>query len=132
MHGFNTNERAQRRSRAEWAAEIAQWRQSGLSAGEYAEAHGLKRSTLCWWSSKLGGELSTSSSPKLPGKPISAATPFLPLRVSGVGPAECARDHSAGELEIALPNGLVVRVRGEVSSALLSRVLEVAERGVAC
>ena len=45
---------AVRRSAAEWAREVPAWRRSGLTCREYAAAHGLKATTLSWWSWKLG------------------------------------------------------------------------------
>lgn len=40
-------------SEAEWSRLVAEWKRSGLSAGEFAAQRGFERSTLYWWSSYL-------------------------------------------------------------------------------
>ena len=43
-----------KRSRDEWAAEVARFRVSGQTAEVYAARHGLNVWTLRWWSSRIG------------------------------------------------------------------------------
>lgn len=47
-----------RTSRAEWAKRVERWKDSGLSAKQYAAEIGVKATTLSYWSWKLnaGGE----------------------------------------------------------------------------
>ena len=47
---------AVRRSAAEWARHVAAWQHSGSSARTYAARHGMKVSTLKWWTWKLGSD----------------------------------------------------------------------------
>lgn len=41
-----------------WAKRVAEWRASGLTAGEFAAGRGFGGSTLRWWASRLGREQS--------------------------------------------------------------------------
>jgi hypothetical protein len=43
---------AHRRSREWWADTVARWRRSGLTAAEFAARHGVRATTLRWWSSR--------------------------------------------------------------------------------
>ncbi len=116
---------APRRSRAEWTAEVARWRRSGLGAAEYAAERGLKRSTLLWWSCQLGLALAGPS----PGTRASTSSvAFLPLRVREESSAPMPRVTSA-RIEVLLRNGRRIRVIGDVDAELLARVIEAAEGG---
>lgn len=42
--------------RAEWQKRVERWRDSGLSAKEFAAETGLKASTLSYWKWRLGAE----------------------------------------------------------------------------
>ncbi len=44
---------AERRTRNWWAATVARWKRSGLSAREFAAREGVSERTLTWWSSML-------------------------------------------------------------------------------
>lgn len=44
---------AYRRSAREWAQLVREWKRSGLTAGMFAEEHGLSACTLAWWRWKL-------------------------------------------------------------------------------
>lgn len=83
-------------TRDEWAERVDRWQKSGLSAKDFAARERIESRRLVWWRWKL----QASSPPELR---------FLPVRVvdSAARPAG-----SAVPLEIALPNGRVVRVRG--------------------
>lgn len=43
-----------RRSRAEWARDVRNWRESGLTARAYGQEAGVSPSQLSWWKWKLG------------------------------------------------------------------------------
>lgn len=111
-----------RRSRAEWVEEVSRWRRSGQRAEEYAADRGLHAGTLTVWAGKLGMRTGGAST-----APRSA---FLPVRLADAG-----REPSAGvrgEIEVVLANGRCVRIRGDVQSEVVARVLDVAERGGRC
>ena len=111
-----------RRSRAEWTAEIIQWRKSGLGSAEYATQRGLKRGTLLWWSRQVGAANEVRGA-----APTAAVTPvaFVPLRVREV-PQESAST-AQGSIEVILCNGRRVRIAGAVDGGTLARVLDAAE-----
>lgn len=44
---------------AKWAERIAQWRASGLTAGQFCEGQDFAKATLLWWSSRLGSSKSS-------------------------------------------------------------------------
>jgi hypothetical protein len=44
----------ERVSREAWAKRVERWRDSGLSAAEYAAEIGVKAHTLSWWKWRLG------------------------------------------------------------------------------
>jgi hypothetical protein len=81
---------------AYWRVHVEAWRASGQSRGEYCAAHGLSRKTFGWWAWRLDRQ----------GRPAPADTAahFLPV-------------------EIALPDGVRVRVGRGVDGEALRRVL---------
>ncbi len=98
-----------------WEQRVERWRRSGLSAEEFATREGIKSRQLVWWRWKLG------TSPGAP--PAPASLRFLPVRVVD---APGRPSGSAVPLEIALPNGRVVRVAEGFDPATLARVLVIA------
>ena len=98
-----------RGTRAEWAERVGRWRESGLTAQEFAARHRLKRSTLVWWSSAL------ARAPR-------AAPPFVEV----LRPAQGA-EPEGGLLEVVLRDGLRVRVSGSFDAAVLLRLLAALE-----
>lgn len=117
--------KAARRSREEWVAEIARWRRSGLGSAEYAQQHGLNRSTLLGWSFKVGAASVEHATQPPPSAPVA----FLPVRIRERQDAVLA---TASRIEIVLANGRSVRVAGAVDVGDLSRVLAAAEGGIGC
>jgi hypothetical protein len=117
MSKTDSSPRRARRSRSEWASEVARWERSGLSATTYAARHDLSRSTLFWWSSHLR-DMSVA-------KASSESVSFLPVRVR---PTESANVPEFA-LEVTLRNGRTVRTRGEVDPLRLARVLDALEGG---
>lgn len=103
-------------TRDEWAERVDRWQRSGLSAKDFAASERIESRRLLWWRWKL-----RSSSPP--------AQRFLPVRVvdSAARPAG-----SGAPLEIALPNGRVVRVPPGFDPAMLERVLAIAAEGAPC
>jgi transposase len=98
-----------------WEQRVEQWRKSGLGVEDFAAREGIKSRQLVWWRWKL----STSPSPSA----VSAPVQFLPVRVVDVPPRPRG---AVVPLEIALPNGRVVRVPEGFDPATLARVLEIA------
>ena len=109
-------------TRAEWAGRVDRWRRSGLSVEDFAAREGLKPKQLGWWRWKL------RSSPP-PSSPSTPELRFLPVRVvDTAGPVS----GSGVALEVALPNGRVVRVPPGFEPSMLERVLSIASEGESC
>ncbi len=126
--------KAPRRSAAEWAAEVAAWKRSGMTAREYARSYGISAATLQWWSSRRSGLGEQRASPR--GRASSGGEPgtamgFLPVRVSTRARAPEHAGARATELvvEIELVGGRRVRVAGGFGFEELARLLDVVEGG---
>ena len=105
-----------------WEQRVKRWRKSGLSADEFAAREGIKSRQLVWWRWKLGASPSAAMAP--------APLRFLPVQVVDA-PADTGG--SAVALEIALPNGRVVRVPEGFDAEMLARVLAIASsEGAPC
>ncbi len=104
---------------------VAEAMQSGSTRAEVARRWGIGTGLLYTWRQQFfAGELGEPPVPApafaqvslaLPAEP-EAAPPHPPAVKAGTAPA-------AGQMEIALPNGAVVRVGGDVDGAALRRVL---------
>ncbi len=106
-------------TRAEWSERVRRYERSGLELAEFARREGLKPKQLSWWRWRLR----SSGEPATAGKPA-----FLPVRVVPSMPQP-----PATPIEIALPNGRLVRVRPGFDPATLERVLAIAaEQEIAC
>ena len=103
-----------------WSAAEAQLvirasQQSGIPLSDFAQEHGLQRSRLWRWSSRLR---------KRPGQPVL----FHPVRLVEPPPANL----SPATIEVVLPDGRRVRLAEGFSAADLARVLEVLKGVVSC
>jgi transposase len=96
---------------------MKRWEKSELEAAEFAQREGLEAKLLCWWRWKL------RSSEVLPP----AEPQFLPVHVVAPSPPLVAK-----LIEIALPNGSVVRVPPGFDPATLERVLAIAAEAPSC
>jgi len=106
-------------TRAEWMDLVRRSERSGLDLAKFARREGIKPKQLYWWRWRLR----SSSELAAPAKPE-----FLPVRVVTSTPQPAATP-----IEIALPNGRLVRVRPGFDPATLERVLAIAaEQEVAC
>src|SRR3954447_8706960 len=103
---------------AYWRVHVEAWRASGQSRADYCAAHGLSRKTFGWWAWRLDRQ----------GRPASAdpAGHFLPVEIAGVGDPDedgAAPVREEARIEIALPDGVRVRVGRGVDGEALRRVL---------
>jgi hypothetical protein len=106
-------------TRAEWIKRVRQCERSGLEPADFARREGIKPKQLGWWRWRLrtSGDLATQAEPE-----------FLPVRVVTPAPAPVVTP-----IEIALPNGRLVRVQPGFDPATLERVLAIAaEQEVSC
>jgi transposase len=108
-------------TRAEWAERVARWQASGQSAKAFAARERIDAKRLGWWRWRLGASPSLASE---------RAPRFVEMQVIGAAPAGAPE---GGPVEIALPNGRVVRVAPGFDAVTLERVLTIASgEGGAC
>lgn len=109
-----------------WRGHVEAWRSSGQSRGEYCAALGLSRKTFGWWVWHL----------ERAERQGLEALRFLPVEVAEAPGAEPdAAEPVPGDerieialIEIALPDGLLVRVGTGFDATALRRVLAVLGR----
>ena len=121
--------RRARRSAAEWQAEVAGWRASGVTAREYAKSHGVHAGTLMGWASRLAKSAGPS---RRGGAPQSKASRFIPVRVVAPSRADRSDDFPRLEAEVILLSGRRVRLSGEIRFEQLGQLLDALEGRRAC
>ncbi len=118
-----------RTNRAEWAKRVERWKDSGLSAKEYAAETGVKASTLSYWSWRV--RASAESRRDRPRRKAAAARgPVAADARSGqFVELEAAAPVSAQQptLELVLSGGLLVRVGAGFDEATLTRLVRAVE-----
>ncbi len=113
--------------RRRWRAEdklrvLAEAAQPGARTSEVARRHDISRGLLWYWRRQLRqGQLRVHDAPE----PM-----FLPVEVSDAVPPGPVAPTAATDprIEIALPDGTLVRVGADVDAAALRRVLSVLRR----
>lgn len=110
--------------RAVWVKEIKAFRESGLSAEEYAGQRGINVLTFKRWVRRIGDVTDTGQRPALPA--------FVPVRV--VHPIERPSSGSPFQVEIDLTNGrrLRARVAMDVDVRRLADLLDALDGGARC
>lgn len=96
-----------RASEAQWAERVRRWRESGLTAREYARREQLNARTLGWWSSRLKRKTLTRAA-------------FVEVKTAA--PPE------EGRIEIVLLGEVRIRVTGAFDAEVLRRVVTALER----
>jgi hypothetical protein len=112
-----------RTRREEWAKRVERWKDSELSAKEFAAELGISARSLTWWKWRLG---SLASAKQAPDGRASAAIARR-SRLSPLTFVEMAAV-SGEPIEIALPSRICIRVRPGFDDATLRRVLDALER----
>ena len=103
---------------AYWRVHVEAWRASGQSRAEYCAAHGLSRKTFGWWAWRLDRQGRRA--------PADPAAHFVPVEIAEVPDRDAGGAVPVGEearIEIALPDGVTVRVGRGVDGEALRRVL---------
>jgi transposase len=114
-----------RADRAEWAKRIERWRDSGLTAKEFAAETGLKASTLSYWKWRLKSE--GKPAPRSTGlakttarkQPQGQGLSFVEVAPSAIG---------TSSFEVELTQGVVVRVPMDFDAEAFDRLLVVLEQ----
>jgi hypothetical protein len=109
-----------RTSREEWRKRVERWKDSGLTAQQYATELGIKASTLQYWKHKLGKPELTPV--RKPGRPAQAhALPSL-IELQPIMSA------SSAAFELELGGGRRLRIPVGFDAPSLERLLEVIAR----
>jgi hypothetical protein len=110
-----------RTDRAEWQKRIERWRDSGLSADQFAAEFGINVGTLRYWKYHLGKEArGESGTAKKPARMKASDLVEMPAPVAAVaGPAV---------FELELGAGRRLRIPPQFEAAVLERLLAVLER----
>ncbi len=113
----------------EKAALLAEVESEGGRVAMVARRHGLSESLLYNWRCVAKGSVSTNEPEPMEFRPIGVigrpneAAPALLAAPDRPTATEGHRDERGGKIEIALPNGVRLRVNGSVGEKALSRVL---------
>jgi transposase len=112
-------------TREEWSKRVKRCERSGLDVAEFARREGIDRKQLYWWRWRLRSTEQSAT----PAEPA-----FLPVHVVASMSAPAATPPlESPPIEIALPNGRLVRVRAGFDAGTLERVLAIAaDQEVAC
>jgi hypothetical protein len=102
-----------------------------LSQAAFCRRRDIRKGTLSFWKWKLAREAGASRAAEDPARPVAPAA-FVPIEIAvsptpPVGLASRTVPAWAGEVEIALERGPLVRVRGHVDGAALALVLRTVE-----
>jgi len=116
---------------AKWVDRVREWRESGLSAEDFARSRGFKASTLCWAASLLRQAASSAvptrasagqgrSRPRAARRTASPTEPprFLPVRARAAGTAATEMVIEVGAARVRVLRGFDVSLLGEVVRAL--------------
>lgn len=108
---------AQRASRDEWRKRAERWRESGLTAKEFAAETGINAATLQFWRYKL-------RRPALARRPPPSATAPMLSSIVEVRPATTTPE---SRFEIELENGRRLRVPTAFDASALKALLAILE-----
>ena len=108
-----------RDGREVWAKRVERWKDSGLTAREFAAEVGVNEHTLSSWRRRLAAEGE-------PDRPETAITPTFVEIVGAAGIVDVAPAASE-PLEVVLPGGLRIRVPARFHPASLLRLVATLE-----
>jgi hypothetical protein len=113
----------ERTSREEWAKRVERWRDSGLTAAEYAAELGINGHSLSWWKWRLAGKPAKRG----PTRRSSSRRPPVSVAPSPLTFLEMTPPVQREPLEIVLPTGIRIRVPSDFDVGALGRLLGVLE-----
>jgi hypothetical protein len=113
-----------------WAKRVERWKESGLSAKEFAAELGINARSLSWWRWQLSKSDALGEGPRRRRRRScsSAATTSLAKTLSPMTFVEMTAAVMPEPLEIVLASALRVRVPAGFDDATLRRLLDVLER----
>ena len=111
-------------SREVWAKRIERWKDSGLTAAEYAAEIGVNAHSLSWWKWRLAARSATCApKPRRRPRRSSAPPPLQPITFVEVPAAP-----SQEALEVVLARGRTIRVPLGFDGPTFERLLGILER----
>src|SRR5262249_8622003 len=108
-------------SREVWAKRVDRWKESGLTAAEFAAEMGINPRTLTHWKWHLGAEAARGREDT--SRPQAAPPKFVEVVAAPTAIAPDAAAQKTEPLEVVLRDGLVVRVPARFDQAALRRLL---------
>jgi hypothetical protein len=115
-----------RTSRETWAKRVERWKDSGLTAKEYAAELGINAQSLSWWKWRLSSEAVTRKTGRRTQRSTKRQTQVATTPITFVEVTTPAA--TAEPLEIVLPSSVRVRVPSAFDPATLGRLLDVLEQ----
>jgi transposase-like protein len=114
-----------------WSKRVQRWKESGLSAVEYARELGINARTLSYWKWRLKQEPAarTKARPTRTAAKIVKTRPAPVTFVEVPSPTEAPLEVETGpQLELVVGGRYVVRVGARFDENTLGRLLDVVER----
>ncbi len=112
-----------------WAKRVERWKDSGLTAKEFAAELGINAHSLSWWRWRLSseaGQLAPTARRRRPhamskAAPTTPSTPPLTF-------VEMTASIATEPLEVVLPSSIRIRVPSSFEASTLGRLLDVLEQ----
>lgn len=114
----------QKETRETWAKRVERWKDSGLTAAEYAAETGINAHSLSWWRWRLGAPPSSVPPTRRRPRKAPAIAPAEPPLTFIEVPAPS----QGGALEVVLARGRTLRVPVGFDGPTLERLLGILER----
>jgi hypothetical protein len=111
-----------RESRETWAKRVERWKDSGLTAKEYAAEVGISAHSLTWWKWRLSSKSGIAAKGARPRRRARKASPDTAAPLTFV---ELSAPTTAEPFEIVLPSSLRIRVPSGFDATVLRRLLDV-------
>jgi hypothetical protein len=110
----------ERADRETWAKRVERWKDSGLSAAQFAAEIGVSAKALSWWKWQLSRGEQRSKPVRRRRKAKASLSPMTFVEMSAPARSDV--------LEVVLPSGFRIRVPAPVDSDALGRVLDVLDK----
>jgi hypothetical protein len=105
-----------------WTKRVECWRESGLSANEFAAELGVNAATLAQWKYRLAAEARA----EMPRETTLAPAALSFVEVNAEAPPVAAeRPAAQSTFDVVLRNGITVRVPSQFDAAALRRLVDV-------
>jgi hypothetical protein len=110
-----------------WAKRVERWKESGLTAKEFATEVGISPRSLAWWKWRLSAKttktLTTAAAEKPRRRSRKATAPVTPLTF-----VEMTSVVGSDPIEVVLTTGVRIRLPSNFEAASFERLLGVLER----